>query len=150
MTRRVRRSVVLCGFLILPACSGPVGPTGQEIENSLARATEDATRSAEGPWKGFVGSSITLDFSLTQSVDGRLQGTGTMREGQAPAGVPIAVSGSYNRPNLALTFTGMVYEGRNVEGTFAAPYTSFLGVNGTLRLTSDNYARSLNLSLREP
>ena len=73
-----------------------------------------------------------------------------MREAQALGAVPFAVSGTYNRPNLALTFTGMVYEGRHVEPTFAAAYTSFAGVSGTLRLTSDNYARSLVLLLQAP
>ena len=151
MMKRLRQCVVLCGFLALSACTPPAGPSGREIEDSLARQTEDATRSAEGPWQGVVsGGSVTLDFTLTQSVDGRLQGTGTMRQTGAAASVPITVAGTYDRPNLALTFSGMVYEGRNVEGTFAAPYTSFAGVSGTLRLTAENYSRSLMLLLQEP
>ena len=72
-----------------------------------------------------------------------------MRDAQAAAAVPITVAGTYNRPNLALTFTGMVYEGREVAGTFAAPYTSFAGVGGTLRLTAESFARSLFVLLQE-
>lgn len=148
ITRCVRRVVVLCSLVALPACTA--GPTGPDIEETLERQTEEAIRSAEGPWMGVVsGGSVTLEFSLTQAPDGRLQGTGTMREAQAAAAVPITVAGTYNRPNLALTFTGMVYEGRLVDGTFAAPYTSFSGASGTLRLTTEGYARSLLLLLQE-
>jgi hypothetical protein len=149
ITRCVRRFIVLCSLLALPACTSP-GPTGPEIEDTLARQTEDAIRSAEGPWSGVAaGGSLRLEFSLTQTPDGRLQGTGTMREAQAAAAVPITVAGTYNRPNLSLTFTGMVYEGRDVVGTFAAPYTSFSGVSGTLQLTAESHARSLSLLLQE-
>ena len=72
-----------------------------------------------------------------------------MREAAAAAAVPITIAGTYNRPNLAVTFTGMVYEGRRVDATFAAPYTSFAGASGTLRLTAEGYARSLLLLLQE-
>ena len=148
-TRCVRRFVVLSSLLALPACTSS-GPTGPEIEDTLARQTEDSIRSAEGPWSGMAsGGSVRLEFALAQAPDGRLQGAGTMREAQAPAAVPITVAGTYDRPNLSLTFTGMVYEGRDVIDTFAAPYTSFSGVSGTLRLTGESYARSLSLLLQE-
>ena len=146
IARRVKQVVVMCSVLVLAACGSP-GPTGPDIEDTLARQTEDAIRSAQGPWVG-VGGSLTMQFSVTQGADGRLQGTGTMREGQAAA-LPIAISGSYSRPNLSLTFTGMVYEGREVTGTFAAPYTSFIGVTGTLALSGESYARSVSLLLQE-
>jgi hypothetical protein len=142
----VRRFLVLCSLAALPACAFS-GPTGPQMEETLNRQTEEAVRSAEGPWSGTAGS-IRFEFSLTQAPDGQLQGVGTMRE-QAAVAVPITVSGRYNRPNLSLTFAGMVYEGREVVGTFAAAYTSFTGVSGTLRLTGDGYARSLWLFLQE-
>lgn len=149
ITRRARRCVVFWGLLALPACTS-TGPTGPGAEDTLARQTEDAIRSAEGPWSGLAsGGTVRLEFSLAQAPDGRLQGTGTMREAQAAAAVPMTVAGTYNRPNLSLTFTGMVYEGRDVIGTFAAPYTSFAGVSGTLRLTAESYAESLSVLLQE-
>jgi hypothetical protein len=144
----LRRLTVLCTLAILTACASP-GPTGPELEDAFSRQTEDALRSAAGPWSGTsFGGAIRFDFSLTQAPDGRLQGSGTMRE-QGAATVPISVSGTYNRPNLSLTFSGMVYEGRQVEGTFAAAYTSFTGVTGTLRLTAENFTGSLSVLLQE-
>lgn len=141
--------IVCCSLAALTACTS-TWPTGPQIEDELARQTEEAVRSAAGPWTGDVlGGILKLDFSLTQAPDGRLQGTGTMREGQAGAPVPITVSGTYQRPNLSLTFTGMVFEGRGVVGTFEGTYNSFLGVTSTLRLTAEGYARSLSLGLSE-
>jgi hypothetical protein len=143
----VRRLIVLGAFAALSGCVSP-SPTAP-MEESFKRATEDAVRSVQGPWKGVAtGGVFRLEFSLAQAPDGRLQGTGTMRE-QTAAAVPITVSGTYNRPALSLTFSGMVYEGRDVVGTFAAAYTSFLGVSGTLRLSGDNYERAVSFFLQE-
>jgi hypothetical protein len=148
MTPRLRQSFVLCSLAALAACAY-AGPTAPEIEAELARQTEDAIRSAAGPWSGWAsGGSVRLEFTLTESSDGRLQGTGMMREAQAVA-VPITLTGTYNRPHLSLMFTGMVYEGRVVVGTFADAYTSLGGVYGTLRLAAEGYERSLSLSLHE-
>jgi hypothetical protein len=144
------RQVILPGILlVLPACT-PTGPTGPEIEDTLQRQTEDATWSVAGPWTGVAaGGAIRFQFSLTQAPEGQVQGTGTMREANAEADIPIRVSGTYNRPNLSLTFTGMVYEGREVSGTFAEAYMALAGVGGSLRLTGEDYARSLFLLLQE-
>jgi hypothetical protein len=108
---------------------------------------DDELRSVAGPWNSRIGNSV-LEFSLTQAPDGRVQGTGTMREGVS-APVPIAVSGTYRRPNLSLTFTGIVFEGREVVGTFDGAYTSIFGVQSTLRLTAEGYSKSLFLMLSE-
>ncbi|MDQ3418392.1 MAG: hypothetical protein M3541_06360 [Acidobacteriota bacterium] len=147
--QRLTAFIVCCSLAALTACTY-TGPTGPEIEDALRQQTEEAVRSAAGPWSGDVlGGILKLDFSLTQAPDGRLQGTGTMREGQAGSPVPITVSGTYQRPNLSLTFTGMVFEGRDVVGTFEGSYTSLSGVMSTLRLTAEGYTRSLFLWLSE-
>jgi hypothetical protein len=150
VTPHVRQIVVMCSLLALGACSFPVAPDGDAIADELNQATGDALRSAAGPWNGMVtGGSIRLVFSLTETTGGRLQGTGTMREAGAAASVPITVSGTYNRPNLSLTFTGIVFEGRDLSGTFAEVYSSFVGISGTLRLSAENYARALPMLLQE-
>jgi hypothetical protein len=141
----IRLCAVLCSLIGLPACAGPTEPESYAV--SMTQMTEDTLRSAAGPWAGIVGN-LMLEFNLTQAPDGRVQGTGTMREGAA-ALVPIAVSGTYRRPNLSLTFTGMVFEGREVVGTFEGPYTSFTGVVSPLRLTAEGYSKSLSLLLSE-
>ena len=41
-----------------------------------------------------------------------------MREPNVEGDVPITVSGTYNRPNLSLTFARMVFDGHDVLGTF--------------------------------
>lgn len=140
--------IVLCGLLTMSACAY-TGPTEPEINESLTRSTEDAVQSAAGPWVGQVlGGILRVDFSVAQAPDGRLEGSGTMREGQVAA-VPITVSGTYRRPNLSLTFTGMVFEGREVVGTFEGTYNSFTGITSTLRLAAEGYSRSLSLWLSE-
>ena len=145
----MRTLILLCALSILAACVP--SPTGPEIEDTLRRETEETLRSATGPWRGVAsGSSVVrFEFSLTDRPDGQLQGTGTIREADAAGPVPITVAGTYNRPNLSLTFTGMVYEGRAVVGTFVASYDSAIGVNGTLTLTGADYAKSLPLFLQE-
>jgi hypothetical protein len=63
--------------------------------------------------------------------------------------VPITVTGSYVRPRLSLTFSGMVIEGNAVQGTFEGDYTSIGGVVGTLRLTGTGYSRDVPVLLQE-
>jgi len=142
----IRCCAVLCSLMGLPACSG--GPTGPEsIAVSLSEIIDEQLRSVAGPWYSQIGKSV-LEFSLTQAPDGRVQGIGTMREGVAPP-EPIAVTGTYHRPNLSLTFTGIVFEGREVVGTFDGAYTSSFGVESTLRLTAEGYSKALSLWLWE-
>jgi hypothetical protein len=65
------------------------------------------------------------------------------------AAAPLTVTGSYRRPALALTFEGLVYEGRTVRGTFAGQYTNVGGVSDTLVLTGSDYTRRLPVLLVE-
>ena len=149
VTRDLRQILVVWGLFVLAACASPLAPDGDSVTDSINRTIEETLRSAQGPWTGVVaGGSIWLEFSLTQAADGRLQGTGSMREAGA-GNVPISVSGTYNRPTLSLTFAGMVIGGREVSGTFAEAYTSSSGVFGPLRLTAENYSGSLPLLLQE-
>lgn len=140
---------LFCGLLAVTACacSGPTSPT---INEALAQQTEEAVRSAAGPWWGTAsGGVLRFTFSLTEAPDGRLQGTGTMRELNVAEAVPITVSGTYRRPNLSLTFTGIVYEGREASATFTAEYTSFGTVVGPLTLAGEGYSRTLSFTLVE-
>ena len=139
VTPYIRTLILVCSLSILTACVP--SPTGPEIEDVLRRETEETLWSAAGPWSGLAsgGPMVRFEFSLTERPDGQLQGTGTIREADAAAPVPVTVAGTYNRPNLSLTFTGMVYEGRAVVGTFVASYDSASGVNGTLRLSGADY-----------
>jgi hypothetical protein len=63
--------------------------------------------------------------------------------------VPITVTGSYARPALSLTFSGMTYQGHAVQGTFAGSYTTVGGVLGTLQLTGTGYSASVSVLLQE-
>jgi len=143
-----RQTPVLITLLLLTSCA-PTGPTAKEIEQTLEQQDQEAVRSAEGSWKG-ASPLLTLDFSLSQQPDGLLRGTGMMKEASAAAAVPITVSGTYNRPDLSLTFSGMVYDGRQVSGVFAGRYTTAQGVASTLRLTGENYTTAIQLLLQEP
>jgi len=135
---------VLCLGVGIPACS--VGPTEQEIIDGL----EQELQSVDGGWTGTAsgGSQLTLDFQL-QAAGTTLSGTGTMREQPGAATVPITVTGTFNRPALSLTFSGMTYEGHAVQGTITGSYTSVGGVGGTLQLTGTGYSNSVQVLLQE-
>ncbi len=140
---------LFCGLLAVTACacSAPASPS---VNDTLAQQSEDAVRSVAGPWWGTAsGGVLRLTFSLTEAPDGRLQGAGTMRELDVAEAIPITVSGTYRRPDLSLTFTGIVYEGRQASATFAAAYTSFGIVAGPLRLAGDGDSRTLSFTLAE-
>jgi CBS domain-containing protein len=95
--RCARLFIAFCSLLSIVACVSP-GPTGPEIADSLRRENENTIRSAAGPWNGLASlGAVRLEFSLTQTADGRLQGAGTMRDVQAAAAVPITVAGTYIR-----------------------------------------------------
>lgn len=129
--------------LSLAACGGP---TGDDID----RALDEQLRSVAGAWVGIApDQAITLAFQLTEGAGGQVTGTGTMQERGAPTAVPITVSGSYQRPVLALTFGGIVYEGRAVTGTFGGNYTSVGGVADALVLTAPGYSASVTMLLQE-
>jgi len=133
---------------LFAACLG--SPTmGEQIEASL----EAQLKSVEGHWAGTTypasSNTITLDFTLTQQPNGQLQGSGTMKEANAPAPVAITITGTFHRPTLTLTLTGMIYEGRAVTGSIRGDYVTVGGVGDALRLTAEGYEKVLTILLQE-
>lgn len=137
----------LAVLVVLFGASCNAGPTEQEIDDSL----EATLRSVAGDWGGTSAgpNAIRLDFRLQEGSDGQVTGSGTMKEADAPASVPITVAGTFRRPTLSLTFAGMVYEGRSVQGAASGDYTSVGGVLTTLRLTGTGYSGSVEILLQE-
>ena len=127
--------------LALAAC---VGPTGEDVENELERQL----RSVDGPWTG-TSTALTLDFQLQEGAGNTVSGSGTMKEAAAPGTVPITVTGTFQRPQLSLTFSGMTFEGRAVQGTFQGSYTTVGGISAPLRLTAPGYSRDVTILLQE-
>lgn len=127
--------------LALAACDGP---TGEDIENEL----EAQLRSVSGPWAG-TSAPLTLDFQLQEGAGNAVTGSGTMREAAASGTVPITVTGTFQRPQLSLTISGMTFEGRAVQGTFAGSYTTVGGISAPLRLTATGYTRDVPILLQE-
>lgn len=127
------------------ACN--TGPTEQEIVDTL----EQQLRSVVGGWTGTAsgGSQLTLDFQLAAGAGNAVSGTGTMRETPGSATVPITVTGTYDRPALSLTFSGMTYEGHAVQGTVSGSYTTVGGVSGNLVLTGTGYSKTVQVLLQE-
>jgi hypothetical protein len=149
----MRRRAIAAGALLAllnTSCgggSGGPGPTAQNIDNSL----EEILRSASGDWIG-IGSApnpIRLEFGLQQASDGQITGSGTMKEDNAPAAVPITVTGTYQRPVLTLAFDGMVYESQQVKGTAQGSYTTVGGIGTTLTLSAPGYTRDIAILLQE-
>ncbi len=138
------RAAVLASIL-LGACG--YGPTEEDINRGL----EDILASVNGTWtgSGTETNPITLAFTLTQGGNGAVNGSGTMKETNAASSVPITISGSYQRPVLTLRFTGMVYEGKTVEGNFQGNYTTVGGVGNSLQLTAPGYSKALQVLLQE-
>lgn len=127
--------------LALAACDGP---TGEDIENELERQL----RSVSGPWAG-TSAPLTLEFQLQEGAGNAVTGSGTMREAAASGTVPITVAGTFQRPQLSLTISGMTFEGRAVQGTFAGSYTTVGGISAPLRLTGTGYTRDIPILLQE-
>jgi hypothetical protein len=143
----MRRSWIPAGLLVLAlTASCSVWPTERDIIDSL-----DATLgSVSGPWTGTsTPNTILLEFHLQEGTNGQVSGTGTMKETGVATAVPITITGTFRRPTLSLTYNGLVYEGRNVQGTSQGDYTTVGGVSTTLQLTGTNYSRSLQLLLQE-
>ncbi len=125
---------------------GGYGPTGQDIDNSL----KEMLQSVSGNWTG-LGSApniITLEFKLTES-NGMVSGTGTMKEENAAASVPITITGTFQRPVLTLAFSGMVYESRQVSGTMQGSYTTVGGIGAPLKMTATGYAKDVAVLWQE-
>lgn len=136
---------LVAAALLVASCSA--GPTEQEINNSL----EQMLRSVAGDWTGTSSGDnpVTLAFRVQEGSNGQVSGTGTMKEGRAASTVPITVTGTYRRPALSLTFSGMVYEGQSVQGVVQGQYTTVAGVGTTLQLTGTGYAKSIAILLQE-
>lgn len=141
----VRNAARLLLCLVASACLNT--PTTEDLE----RSADQILSSVAGPWSGASSGSglLVLSFQLQPGTGSAVTGSGTMRESAAPSSVPITVTGSYVRPRLSLTFSGMVIEGNAVQGTFEGDYTSIGGVVGTLRLTGTGYSRDVPVLLQE-
>jgi hypothetical protein len=143
------RSMSMAAALLLglmnASCGG--GPSEQDINNAL----EATLSSVTGPWSGIASSPSTarLDFQLQTGSNGQVTGSGTFKESNAIAAVPITVTGTFQRPNLTLVFNGIVYESRQVQGTAQGNYTSVGGISTTLSLSAVGYARDLPILLQE-
>jgi hypothetical protein len=132
-------------FLLLAlALSACAGPTGEDIVNEL----EQQLQSVAGPWTG-ASPALALDFQLQQGAGSAVSGSGTMKETAASAPVPITVAGTFQRPQLALTINGMVFEGRAVQGTFQGSYTTVGGISAPLNLAAPGYSRDVTILLQE-
>jgi hypothetical protein len=127
--------------LAVAACAGP---TQEDIENDLERQL----RSVAGPWDG-ASPTLTLSFQLTAGAGNAVSGSGTMKEAAAPSTVPITVTGTFQRPQLSLTISGMTYEGHAVQGTFQGSYTTVGGISGPLHLAGTGYAQDVTILLQE-
>lgn len=138
--RLLRRLPLLALALVATSCL----PTGDDIENELERQLE----SVAGPWNG-TSPTLTLDFQLQAGTGNAVSGTGSMKETAAATAVPITVTGTFQRPTLSLTFTGMNFEGRAVQGTFQGSYTTVGGISGPLRLTATGYSKDVTILLQE-
>jgi hypothetical protein len=138
---------LLIGLVTVSCGGGGSSPTEQEINNSL----ETTLQSVAGDWTGTTTApnGIRLEFRLQAGSNGQVSGTGTMKEENAAAAVPITVTGSFQRPQLTLTFDGMVYESRQVKGAVQGSYTTVGGIATTLTLTGTGFTRDLAILLQE-
>jgi hypothetical protein len=147
----MRRVTIACWTLLVvmtTACGGGgYGPSEQDINNSL----EATLQSVAGDWTGLSNEPnlLRLDFTLQEGSNGQVSGTGTMSEANAAFAVPITVTGTFQRPTLTLTFSGMVFESRQVTGTAQGTYTTVGGIATTLTLTAPGYARDIAILLQE-
>jgi hypothetical protein len=134
--------LLVCALPFLSSCS--LWPTGDDIDDAIA----EELRYVDGPWMGETSGSnpIVLDFQLVQAGT-QVQGSGTMREG-ANAPVSITVTGTFQRPALTLTFSGLVYEGRSVTGHLQTTYDNIV-VSAPLELTATGYAQTRTVLLSE-
>jgi hypothetical protein len=147
----MHRVTIACWTLLVvmtTACGGGgYGPSEQDINNSL----EATLQSVAGDWTGVSNEPnlLRLDFTLQEGSNGQVSGTGTMSEANAASAVPITVTGTFQRPTLTLTFSGMVFESRQVNGTALGTYTTVGGIATTLQLTAPGYARDIAILLQE-
>lgn len=144
--RSILITAVASVAMMSTSCGGG-GPTEKEINNSL----DLALQSVAGDWIGVVNvpNAIQLEFKLQEGANGQVTGSGTMKEQNAAAAVPVTVTGTYQRPTLSLTFNGMVYESNPVTGVAQGNYTTVGGIATTLRLSGNSYSRDVAILLQE-
>lgn len=140
-------NAILMSLAVMTSSCGGGGPSAQDINDTL----EAALRSVAGGWTGFSNppNAIHLEFQLQEGPNGQVSGSGTMKEDNAPAPVPITVSGTFQRPVLTLAFDGIVYESHAVKATAQGSYTTVGGIATTLKLTAPGYARDVPIVLQE-
>jgi len=131
-------------LLVVTLATAACLPTGEDIENEL----EAALQSVVGPWNG-TSQTLTLDFQLQAGTGNAVSGSGTMKEAAAAGTVPITVTGTFQRPQLSLTFSGMTFEGKAVQGTFTGNYTTVGGISGPLQLRATGYSKDVTILLQE-
>jgi hypothetical protein len=131
-------------LLAVTLAAGACLPTADDIDAEI----EAALQSVAGPWSG-TSPTLTLNFQLQQGSGNAVSGSGTMSEAGAAAAVPITVTGTFQRPQLSLTFNGMTFEGKAVQGTFTGSYTTVGGITGPLQLRATGYAKDVNILLQE-
>ena len=131
-------------LLLVALAAGACLPTGEDIENEI----EATLQSVTGPWTG-TSPTLTLNFQLQAGAGNALSGSGTMKEAAAASSVPITVTGTFQRPQLSLTFSGMTFEGRAVQGTFTGSYTTVGGISGPLQLRATGYSKDVTILLQE-
>ncbi|HEX8674455.1 MAG TPA: hypothetical protein VF710_21325 [Longimicrobium sp.] len=132
-------------LLALTLAAGACGDsTGSGIDNDLERQLS----SVAGPWTG-VSTELTLDFQLQEGAGTAVSGSGTMKETAAASPVPITVTGTFQRPQLTLTISGMTFEGRAVQATFQGSYTTVGGISAPLHLTATGYTKNVTILLQE-
>jgi hypothetical protein len=130
-------------LFVAAGCS--LWPTGDDIDDAI----EQELRSVAGSWHGQTSGSnqVVLDLQLSES-GSQVTGTGTMTEQAVGTPVAVTVTGTFNRPALSLTISGMSYEGHAVTGTFQTQYNNIV-VGGSLVLTGTGYTRTLDLIISE-
>ncbi|HEY0153093.1 MAG TPA: hypothetical protein VGB92_13905 [Longimicrobium sp.] len=131
-------------LLALTLTTGACGDSTGGIDNDLERELS----SVAGPWTG-VSPELTLDFQLQEGAGNAVSGSGTMKEAAAASAVPITIAGTFQRPQLSLTISGMTFEGRAVQATFQGSYTTVGGISAPLQLTATGYSRNVNILLQE-
>jgi hypothetical protein len=143
-----RGSALVVAFLCaLPACVSPSNP-GEGIQKSLAAEVDRLASSVAGTWRGITPVGLALAFDLQQA-GSVVSGGGTITENGVTHESRYTVSGTYQRPQLTLTFIGMVYQGHVVDGSFQANYDSVGGVSGTLHLKGADYSKDIEIGLFE-
>ncbi len=142
-----RLSIAVAALVVSMSASCGGGPSGQDINDSL----QDTLRSVSGNWVGVAtgANGVRLEFRLQEAGNGQVSGSGTMKEQNAAAAVPITVSGTFQRPVLKLVFEGVVYETQAATGAAEGSYTTVGGISTTLLLTAPGYRREVALLLQE-